>query len=302
MQVFVTGATGFIGGSTAARLAAAGHEVVGLARSDRSAASLGALGYGVVRGELLDRPVLAAAAQQAGAVVHCAAAGIVEHRAALGAVLPALRGTGKPLVYNSGSLIYGDTGPVPVAEDHPRSPDWVGWHIVNEDDVFDPRWEVRGVSVRVPLAFGHGGGNLQRRILAAAARDGYAGYVAPGDKRWSTVHVDDLGELFRLAVEHGRAGRAYNAASGNLSMRDWAGAVARAVGRPGVVRGWGAREAEQKVGRGSVFEIDQLLDPTSARTELGWTPTGPDALDDFATGSYAGAGPDPVVARANPGR
>lgn len=244
--------------------------------------------------------MLAAAAQRADAVVHCAATSVAEHRAALGALLPALRGTGKPLVYNSGSLIYGATGPEPVAEDHPRSPDWVGWRIVNEDDVFDPRWEVRGVSVRVPLAFGHGGGNLQRRILAAARRDGYAGYVAPGDARWSTVHVDDLGELFRLAVEHGRAGRAYNAASGSLSMRDWAGAVARAIGRPGGVRGWDGREAEQRVGRGSVFEIDQLLDATSARTELGWAPAGPDPLDDFATGSYAA--PGPVPERAKPGR
>lgn len=147
------------------------------------------------------------------------------------------------------------------------------------------------MAVRVPLAFGHGGGNLQQRLLAAAEQDGEAGYVPPGEKRWSTVHVDDLGELFRLAVERGRAGRAYNAASGALSVRGWAGAVARAIGRPDAVRAWSPEEADRKVGRGSVFELDQLLDGTAARSELGWSPQGPDALDDFATGSYTRARP-----------
>jgi nucleoside-diphosphate-sugar epimerase len=198
-----------------------------------------------------------------------------------------MRGTGKPLVYNSGSLIYGDTGPTPVTEDHPLSRDWVAWHIINENDVFDPRWEIRGVSIRVPLAFGHGGGNLQRQMVTTARQVGYAGYVEPGDKRWSTVYVDDLGELFRLAVERGRTGQAYNAASGSLSMRDWASAIAQAVGHPQEVRAWTAHQARVELNRDSVFEIDQLLDSTLARTELSWAPIGPDAYSDFATGSYA---------------
>jgi nucleoside-diphosphate-sugar epimerase len=286
MRVFLTGATGFIGGTIAERLRAGGHEVVGLARSEGSAAKLRELGYSVQRGDLEDAPNLAKGAREADGVIHAAATDSYTHLVALNAVLPAIAGTGKPLVYTSGSLIYGETGPEPVGEDAPTSRDFVPFHIVNEGLVLDPAWGIRGSSIRVPLAFGRGGGNLQVSMIELARRMGAAVYVGAGENRWSTVYVEDLADLYVRSLERAAAGAIFNAASGDISMADWALAISHAVGLPGETVSWSPAEGRRRLDPRGVFELNQLLDGSRARRELGWDPRGPRAFEEFAHGSY----------------
>jgi nucleoside-diphosphate-sugar epimerase len=183
MKVFLTGATGYIGGAIAEKLQEYGHEVLGLARSESSAAKLRERGYSAHPGDLNDLASLAQGAREADGVIHAAATDGHTHYAALSAILPAIAGTGKPLVYTSGSLIYGETGPEPIDEDTPVSGEHVHFHVIDEALIFDKKWEVRPSAIRVPLAFGRGGGNLQLQLIDMARQLGKAAYVAPGENR-----------------------------------------------------------------------------------------------------------------------
>ncbi len=294
MKVFVTGATGYIGGAVSEELVRRGHDVSGLARSDRAAERLEERGVRPVRGDLRTLDVLASAAGAADGVVHAATTydadrGEVE-TAAVSAVLDALAGTGRPLVYTSDQLIYGDTGPEPAEETRPLAPPpFLTWRPAVEQLVVT-RPGVRGVVLRVTAVHGRGGNQLFPGWIAASARDGVAAYVAQGLVRWSFVHVEDLARAYALALEGAAAGSVYNvAAEPPVALRDLAAAIGRAAGVGGRTRSLAVGDATTIFGpaAGLFASASLAISARRLREDLGWTTTAPTVLDDVGHGSYA---------------
>ena len=144
---------------------------------------------------------------------------------------------------------------------------------------------VRGVAVRPPLVYGRGG-SIQVPLLIDIVRStGKARYIGAGENIWSTVHVDDLADLYALAAEHASAGDLFHAASGEETMRDLAGAVGRLLGL-GKPASWGLEEAIAWGGYAAGLGSNSRISADKASAVLGWTPRRPSALADIEHGSY----------------
>ncbi|PRX12689.1 NAD-dependent epimerase/dehydratase family protein [Actinoplanes italicus] len=287
MDVFVTGASGYIGSAVARTLLAHGHRVRGLARSDAAAARVRAVGAIPVRGGLTDLPVLAAAAAAGDAVVHTAAdTGEDRPRidaAAVTAMLGAMDGgaflttTGAPRARSSR---------LPVAEDDTAQP--VGplaWLAAAEQRVLTAG-RVRGAVVRPPIVYGAGGGPVAGLVRQARA-DGIARYIDAGENRWSTVHVSDLASAYTLILEKKATGAFHAAEAVPVTMADLFEAIGYAAAVP--VKSWTLAEALATHGPlAGYLAGDAALDAGRLRA-LGWTPATGDAL-----GGIGGALRDPA--------
>jgi len=243
MRVFVTGASGHLGSAIVPELIAAGHDVVGLARSDAAAATVTALGATAHPGDLDDLDGLAKAAADSDGVIHLAfdhermrtadwAAAIAADLAVLHAFGDALAGTGKALVGTSGTLAVANLGR-PGTEEDAGSP---GGRTDAENAVigFADRG-VRSSVVRVPpithsTLDRHG---FARTLIAIARQTGVAGYPGDGTTRWAAGHTLDVGHLYRLALEHAPAGTRWHAAGDQgIPQRDIAQSIAGHLGQP----------------------------------------------------------------------
>ncbi|THD79344.1 MAG: SDR family oxidoreductase [Phenylobacterium sp.] len=289
MRVFVTGATGFIGSAVVPELIAAGHQVLGLARSDANAEALTRAGAEVHRGELTDLDSLAAAARACDGVIHLAFihdfSQYMQNNAidlaAVKAMTGVLEGTGKPFVGTSGTLMVAERGRAATEDDAPL--DLTGPRAAAEQAVLEASGRgVRGSFVRLsPTVHGEGDGGFIKLIVGAAKRTGVAAYVGEGASRWPAVHRLDAARLFRLAVEKAPAGsRLHGAAEEGVTQRAIAETIGAGLGLP--VRSIAPEEAMAQ------FEFLGMFiardDPTSSaitRETLGWTPTGPDLLTDI---------------------
>jgi nucleoside-diphosphate-sugar epimerase len=257
MNVFVLGATGFIGSVVAETLQRAGHRVVGLARSAASASALEARGIQPVRGSLESTRVLADAARAADAVVQAAFAqeghdfvtSVAVERTAVRALLRALEGSGKALVVTSGTAVLGDTGHRVFDEDTPivhppldAAPDAgkgalraLGERLAMEQEVLGASG-VRGIVLRPPNVYGRSEGQSLLAMLRRAGRALGAVPYATGtaDHRWSFVQVEDLARLYLLALEGAQGGELFHAgAERGLRTRALAEAVSQGLGLGG---------------------------------------------------------------------
>lgn len=241
MRVFVTGATGWIGSAVVPELIGAGHEVVGLARSDASAAALAAVGAEAHRGSLDDLDSLRVAAGASDGVIHTAfkhdiafsgdfqGASDADLRTVetLGA---ALEGSGKPLVVTSGTSLIAP-GRLGTEEDEPE----VGPRVASENAAVALAGRgVRSSVVRPsPSVHGKGDRGFVPILIGIAREKGVSAYVGDGTNRWPAVHRLDAARLYRLALEQAPAGsRLHAVAEEGVAVRDIARAIGRRLGLP----------------------------------------------------------------------
>jgi nucleoside-diphosphate-sugar epimerase len=297
MRVFVTGATGGIGSVVVAELLTAGHEVLGLARSDASAEALTAAGAEARRGELADVETLRDAATECDGVIHLAFSndfnnleqGIAEETAAIETFCAALEETGKPLVIASGTPII--PGRAATEEDPTSTEGPVGGR--GRASVAALGYAKRGVRVglvRLPRSVHAAGGpyGFASMLLAAAQRTGTSGYVGDGTQRWPAVHRLDAARLFRLVLEDESEPGAIAHAVGDEgdAMRRIAETIGRQLDVP--VQ---ALPAENFGVLGAIFAIDQPASSALPRERFGWEPSHRSLHDDLSAGGF----PTPVA-------
>jgi nucleoside-diphosphate-sugar epimerase len=289
MDVFVTGASGYIGGSVAAKLMRAGHRVRGLVRSAEKAAVLKKLGIEPIDGTLDHADVLAREAKRADAVVNAANS---DHRGAVEALIAALAGSNKPLVHTSGSSVVSDTAngePSDKIYDEDSQwtpvPDKTARVALDRDIVAASARGVRSIVLCNTLIYGHGLGahrdSVQVPRLVELARQGVARHIGRGLNIWSNVHIEDMADLYLLALDKAPSGTFLFVENGEASFRDKAAAIARALGVKGP-EAWPIDEAIKAWGKGTaVYAMgsNSRVRAAKARKTLGWAPKHGSVLD-----------------------
>lgn len=290
MKLFITGAAGYIGGSVAARLVAKGYSVRGLVRDRAKADLLRASGIEPVIGSLDDEEVLAREAREADGVVNTANA---DHLPSLQVMLGAMQGSGKPLLHTSGSSVVGDDArgnrlsQAVFDEDTPFvvGPGKQARHALNGMLLGAADRGVRTVVICPTLIYGVGRGlnphSIQIPFLVEQARtNGVVRVVGHGLNRWSTVHIDDLTDLYLLALEKAPAGSFYFAENGEASFAEIGEAIAARLGM-GPVASVSADEAAKSWGPARAYYTygsNSRVRASRARRELQWSPRHDSAL------------------------
>ena len=290
MSIFITGASGFVGGTIARRLLAAGYSVRGLIRDASKAERLKALGIEPAIGSLEDSGLLTREAQSSEGVIHAADS---DHLSAIEALIEGLRGSGKPLLHTSGSSVIGD--------------DALGNHV--SESIFDedtpmivepvkqPRREIElrvlaaanegvcAVVICPSNIYGSGTGLNPRSVqipflVDQARKDGVVHIVGRGVNRWSNVHIDDVAELYLLALQKAPAGAFYFIENGEASFGEIGESIARRL-KLAPVQSWTVEEAAERWGKVHAhytFGSNSRVRAKRARRELGWAPLHTSAL------------------------
>jgi nucleoside-diphosphate-sugar epimerase len=299
MKIFITGATGYIGGSVAADLVARGHAVSGLVRSDAGAAAVAKLGIEPVSGTLDDTGVLAGAARAADAVIDTASA---DHGASTQALIAALSGSGKTYIRTSGSSIVGNRAAGELrgeifSEDTPFRPSPGRAARVALDNMVRAAPGVRSVVICPSLIYGRSRGPHLHSIqlpwlISVAKKYGVARHIGPGANRWSNVHIDDVVALYALALEKAPTGAFYFAENGENSTRELCEAISRMLGFGGRTEPMTIAQASAEWGEGAAQDSmgsNSRVRAVRARNELGWAPSGRSIIEEIERGCYARA-------------
>lgn len=291
MRVFVTGASGWIGSAVVPELIGAGHQVLGLARSDSSAAAVTAAGAEVLRGDLGDLEILRAGAAASDGVIHLAfthdftqfEAWVQAEGRAIETLGAALEGSGKPLVVASGTPAV--PGRAATERDEPAPGGPVAGRGANAQTAAGMAARgVRSSVVRLPRSV-HGEGDrhgLVARLIGIGRDKGVSGYVGDGSSRWPAVHVLDAAHLFRLAVEQAPAGSVLHAvADEGVPIREIAEVIGRRLNLPTA-----SIPAEDLGFLGRILAVDQPASSALTRELLGWRPVQPGLIEDLDKGHY----------------
>lgn len=297
MKVFCTGASGYIGGSVAAHLIAAGHQVTGLVRSQEKADAVRARGIQPLLGTLDDAERLVQAAHAADIVVNAASA---DHKGAVTALLDALAGSGKPFIHTSGSSIvgtrsHGHRSDAIFDESSAITPSPArAARVALNDLILSTRDKgCRPIIICPSLIYGLGLGvephSTQVPLLIDLAKKrGCAAYAGPGENIWSNVHIDDLVTLYALAIEKATAGAFFFAENGENSMREVCEAINRMLGLAGPPTAMSMEEAAAEWGEGTAEDTmasNSRVRAVRAR-QLGWKPEARSLIEEIEQGCY----------------
>ncbi|MET4675299.1 MULTISPECIES: SDR family oxidoreductase [unclassified Luteibacter] len=295
MRIFLTGATGFIGSRIVPELLAAGHQVLGMTRSDAGAEALRAAGAEVHHGQLEDLDSLRAGAAQADAVIHTAfdhdfsrfVANCEKDRQVIKALGSALAGTRRPLLITSGTGI-GSRGPGRLATEDVFDAAHPNPRIASE--MAGNELLAQGVAVavvRLPQVHDTVRQGLISPLLDVVREKRVSGYVGDGQNRWPAAHVLDVARLYRLAIERCTPGARYNAvAEEGIPARDIAQVLGEGMGVP--VASIDADKAADHFGwLGMFVGLDMAASSAWTRETLDWHPTGPTLLEDLRRMDYS---------------
>jgi nucleoside-diphosphate-sugar epimerase len=292
MRVFVTGATGFIGSAIVRELIDAGHQVLGLARSDEAAKSLLVAGADVHRGSLEDLGSLRSGAAAADGVIHTAfihdfsnyGPAAEADRRAIETLGGALAGSDRSFIVTSGTLLAQRQGPLATEEDahNPNFP-----RKLEEAALVLAARGVRASVLRLsPSVHGNGDHGFVPRLISIARETGVSAFIEDGLNRWPAVHRLDAAHLYRLVLEKGSAGATYHGvADEGVPTREIAEAIGRGLNVPVVSKsheaaadhfGWIAR----------FFGIDGPASSAQTRERLGWRPVQPGLIADLSAEHY----------------
>ncbi len=295
-NIFLTGATGYLGSVVGEKLKARGFKVKGLARNAKSAEKLSSKNIEPLIGELADLEVLKGAAKDSDAVIHTAFnhsgdyssnAGL--DRDVINAFGEALAGTDKPLVITSTSAILADTKSVEADEDFPFDPN--SSRVLRGEAERDiqqmSQRSIRAIALRFPLfIYGRGGSLFLPFMIDQAKKTGSANYIGRGEQMVSAIHVEDAAELFVSVLETSTAKGVYNAATESISLKELNESIARLLH----LRAKSITDERARGAFGSVYEFLSKSNQLSAEKAIRETEWSPSAFrkieDDIENGSY----------------
>ena len=295
MRVFLTGATGFVGTAVTQELINAGHQVLGLTRSDKGAAALTAAGAEAYHGTLEDLDSLRRGAETTDGTIHCGfihdfsdwAKACETDRHAIETIGDALAGSDRPFLVTSGLAglprgLASTEDDAPIPNSTPRAP--------SEDVAL--ALAGRGVRVGIvrlaPSVHDVGDHGFVPTIVGIAREKGVSAYVGDGSNCWTGVHRRDAATLYRLALEKGQTGHRYHGVGeGAVPTREIAEVIGRGLGLP--VQSVSVEDAENHFGWMSLFfQLDLTASNALTRERLGWQPTHPGLLEDISE-NYLGS-------------
>jgi nucleoside-diphosphate-sugar epimerase len=282
MRVFITGGSGYLGRPTIKALIRHGHQVLALARNEKTAQVLSELGAEPLSGELTDAAVLRKAAAQVDGVIHLAQDTSADSAQIDLAAATAMQDGCSLYVHTGGTWVFGDTDGVADETAPLNPPDVVAWRLDNESAVLARG----GVIIRPGLVYGQSAGLIEWFYVRPARAAGAVQDIGDGGSHWALVHVEDIAELYVAALS-APAGSVYNGVDDSrLTAAEVSLALSEAAGCPGRTASVSLAEARRQMGPiADAFALDQQFSNDRAQSELGWKPAHLDPRAELAAGA-----------------